>query len=94
VPKIDYLLARRDKLRAYVITHGHEDHIGALPHVLAQAPAPVYATPFTRALIEHKLAERELTASLLDLRERVPVALGTLTVEPIAVTHSIPGAWP
>lgn len=92
VPKIDYLLTRRDKLRAYLITHGHEDHIGALPHILAQLPAPVHATRFTMALIERKLGEREMSAEIAELRDGAPVELGSIAVEPLAVTHSIPGA--
>ena len=59
IPDITYLERNRDKLRAYLITHGHEDHIGALPYVLPRVNAPVYCTRLTRALIEYKLKEHK-----------------------------------
>src|SRR3989304_8264130 len=55
IPDFDYLLDKADRVVGIVITHGHEDHIGAIHHVLNQIPAPVYATPLTRGLIEAKL---------------------------------------
>ena len=60
IPDISYLETNKDKLRAFVITHGHEDHIGSLPFVLDKVNAPVLGTRFTLALIEHKLEEHGL----------------------------------
>jgi ribonuclease J len=93
IPNIDYLAERRSKLRAFVVTHGHEDHIGALAYVLPKLPAPVYATTFTRGLLELKLAGLEDCRPQLEpLPERTPLRFGALSVEAIPVTHSIPDA--
>src|SRR5262245_61957897 len=92
VPDVSYVLERRHKLRAYVLTHGHEDHIGALPFVLAELEAPVYGSAFTLGLVQHKLAEHRLAAELHRLRDGEVVELGTLRVEAVPVTHSIPGS--
>src|SRR2546430_14838369 len=58
IPDITYLEEQRHKVRGIIITHGHEDHTGALPYVLARLPVPIYATPLTRGLTEVKLQER------------------------------------
>src|SRR3989454_3904952 len=60
IPDISYLLENREHVRAVILTHGHEDHIGALPFVLADLNVPVYGTPFTLALVERRLEERGL----------------------------------
>ncbi len=60
VPDITYLLQNRDKVRGIVLTHGHEDHIGALPWVLTELRVPVFGTEFTLALVENKLEEHDL----------------------------------
>jgi ribonuclease J len=92
IPDISYLLEKREKIRGLVVTHGHEDHIGALPYLLPQLDVPVYSTRLTRGLISVKLKEgRALSGA--DLRE-VPfgggVALGKFKVEFFPVCHSIP----
>jgi len=94
LPALDYLREHRDQLRGYVITHGHEDHVGALPYALREAPAPVWATPFTRSVIQHKLREFPApSVELHTLTPRQPVPLGDqFTVEAIRVSHSIPDA--
>ncbi len=93
IPDVSYVAARRDKLRAIIVTHGHEDHVGALPYLLPTIGAPIYASPLTLALVRQKLAEHPaLNAELHPLPDRQPVTLGGFTVESIAVTHSIPGA--
>jgi ribonuclease J len=92
IPDISYLLERREKIRGIVITHGHEDHIGALPYLLPQLDVPIYATRLTQGLISVKLKERKaLTGAKLNV---VPfggqVALGRFKVEFFSVCHSIP----
>ncbi len=94
VPDFAYLEAFADQVRAVVLTHGHEDHIGALPYFLERWPVPVYGTAFTLALVRGKLREHDLDDGLLrevDDYGRVAVGAG-LEVEWIPVTHSIPDA--
>jgi ribonuclease J len=92
IPDISYLLENRHKLRAFFITHGHEDHTGALPYILQQVQAPIYCTPLTRDLIAVKLEEHHLLARA-DLRTVLAgerVRLGCFEVEPFGVAHSVP----
>jgi ribonuclease J len=90
IPDISYLKQNRQHVRAIVLTHGHEDHIGALPYILRDLEVPVYGTRFTLALVKKRLAE----AGLLDsttLREVIPgrrIELGQYEIEFIPVTHS------
>ena len=91
IPDITYLLENRDKVKAFMITHGHEDHIGALPYILKQLNIPVFATTLTMGVIEHKLKEHEL----LDVVKRQTVQfgdvvrIGAIQVEFIKTNHSI-----
>jgi ribonuclease J len=91
VPDITYLLENRDKVRAILLTHGHEDHIGALPWVLSELNVPVYGTEFTLALVEGKLEEHELldNATLNEMQAGESFRLGPFTIHPIQVTHSL-----
>jgi ribonuclease J len=98
LPGIDYVipdfscaLGKRDGFRGVVLTHGHEDHIGALPYLLRAMAVPVYATPLTRALVAEKLREHGLLdrVELRPMAPRTPFVLGPFTIEPIRVTHSI-----
>lgn len=94
IPDITYLLDNADKVEAFVITHGHEDHIGALPYVLKELNVPVYATRLTLALIDGKLKEH----GILEMVDRRVVAagdvitLGAFKVEFIKTNHSIADA--
>src|SRR6201985_768974 len=91
VPDITYLIQNREKVRGIVLTHGHEDHIGALPWVLTELKVPVFGTEFTLALVENKLEEHDLLddADLREIRAGPRVRLGPFTINPIQVTHSI-----
>ena len=91
IPDFSYLRERRDAFRGVVLTHGHEDHIGALPYLLREFDVPVYGTPLTLALAKHRLAEHGLLEQA-DLRPYAPgdrLASAASRVEPIRVTHSI-----
>ena len=92
IPDISYLLEKRDKVRGIVITHGHEDHIGALPYILPQLNVPIYSTKLTRGLIEVKLKERKALhgAELKAVPFGDRVTLGRFRVEFFPVCHSIP----
>jgi ribonuclease J len=90
IPDLTYL-QQRGGASALVLTHGHEDHIGAVPHVLPHINGPVFGTPLTLALVEPKLAEHGLDAhALVAVRPRDRVTVGPFTIEFIRVTHSIP----
>ena len=91
IPDLTYL-QQKGGAAALVLTHGHEDHIGAVPHVLPYIDGPVYGTPLTLALVEPKLAEHGLDGqhTLVRVRPRDRVTIGPFTVEFIRVTHSMP----
>jgi|SRR5271157_3090371 len=94
IPDFQYLRENAARVQGIFITHGHEDHIGAIHHLLAEVPAPVYATPLTRGLIEVKLARNGL-ASKADLRTVQAgelVQVGPFQIETFHVCHSIPDA--
>jgi ribonuclease J len=92
VPDFTYLFDRQAKTRALVLTHGHEDHIGAVPYVVRQFGGPIYGTPMTLALIEAKLAEHGIDAAgrLVPVRPRDRIVVGDVTLEFLRVTHSMP----
>jgi len=92
IPDISYLLEKKDKVRGIIFTHGHEDHIGALPYVLPRLNVPIYATKLTRGLIEVKLKEYKLLgeAKLNTVQRGDVLNLGPFKVEFFHVSHSIP----
>lgn len=91
IPDISYLKENRSKVKGFVITHGHEDHIGALPYILKELNVPVYSTKLTIALIRHKLGEHRLldSAKLFVVKHGDTVPFGDFNVEFIKTNHSI-----
>lgn len=93
VPDFTWLLERPEALTGIVLTHAHEDHLGALPYLLRDVQVPVYGTPFTLAVARHRLEEAGVEAELRPIGPKEPFTLGQhFTVEPIRVTHSVPDA--
>ncbi len=93
-PELGALEAYRDRIAGVVITHGHEDHIGALPYFLRRFDVPVWAPPYALGLIRDRIADHEVLAHahLEHTTPRVPFRVGPFEVEPIRVTHSIADA--
>jgi ribonuclease J len=91
VPDISYLIENRQRVRGIILTHGHEDHIGALPWILSELNVPVWGTEFTLALLEDKLEEHGLLedADLREIRPGERFKAGPFTIHPIHVTHSL-----
>src|SRR6476661_8012001 len=91
VPDISYLIENRQRIRAIILTHGHEDHIGALPWFLSELKVPVWGTEFTLAYVEDKLDEHGLLddADLREMRPNERFKAGIFTIHPIRVTHSL-----
>ncbi len=92
IPDLAALEAYRGRIAALVLTHGHEDHIGAVPHVLEHVNGPIYGTRFTLALVEPKLAEHglDVTGRLVTIAPGQRVSVGPFELEFLRVTHSIP----
>jgi ribonuclease J len=91
IPNMDYIRRNRSKVVAIVLTHGHEDHIGALPYLIKEINVPIFGTAFTLGLVRHKLEERELMSSSV-LHEIFPdekLRLGPFDLEFIRVGHSV-----
>ena len=91
VPDITYLLENRKHVRAIVLTHGHEDHIGGLPWILSELNVPVYGTEFTLAYVEGKLDEHALldNTEMIEMLPGQSFSLGAFKITPIRVTHSL-----
>ena len=99
IPDIEYLRSIKSKLRGYVLTHGHLDHIGALPHVLTKCPAPIYGSIFTIGMVKKSLANQSESAHLVDQLKFVEMNMDNherlvvgkaFKIELVRVTHSIP----
>jgi len=92
IPDIDYLQENKEKIRALVVTHGHEDHIGGIPYFLKKLNVPIYATRFTLGLIELKLKEHKLfrTTELVQINSDSNLDFGEIAVSFFRTSHSIP----
>ncbi|HYR95934.1 MAG TPA: ribonuclease J [Candidatus Binatus sp.] len=89
IPDVTYLRSLGDRFRAIFLTHGHEDHIGALPYVLGEHRVPVWGTPLTLGFVRERLREHGIPATLATYGSE-PCRVGPFSVEPFAMTHSIP----
>jgi ribonuclease J len=91
IPDFKYVVERRDKVRGIIITHGHEDHTGAIAHLLEELDAPIYATPLTRGLLEVKLSRKGINKTeLITIQAGETAKIGKFSVEFFHVSHSIP----
>ena len=92
IPDFSYLQTKGDHLKALIVTHGHEDHIGAIPFLLRDFPVPIYGTALTLALIREKLREHAILdrCELIQIRPRETISIGAFQIEFIQVCHSIP----
>ncbi len=94
IPDVTYLEKNADKLRAFIITHGHEDHIGAIPYIFQKVNAPIYCTKLTQALIKNKLKEHNMPnkVKINCIKAKDTVNIGCFSIEFIKTNHSIAGA--
>lgn len=93
IPDFTYLVNNKDKIKAFILTHGHEDHIGALPFVLSQIKAPIYGSRLTLALVENKMKEHpKVSFKAITVKPRNILKIGAFSVEFIKVSHSIAGS--
>ncbi|WP_163996072.1 ribonuclease J [Pyxidicoccus caerfyrddinensis] len=93
IPDFTHLKQNAAQLKGVLLTHGHEDHLGALPYLLNEVPVPVYGTRFTLAMARHRLNEMGLDADLREIEPREPFPVGTaFKVEASRVTHTVPDA--
>ena len=93
IPDASYLLNKKDKIRAFILTHGHDDHIGALPYVLPKLPSfPIYATKLTAGFAEAKIREFGIGSKISVLPFTGTLTIGPFKITPVHVTHSIPDA--
>ncbi len=93
IPDISYLKANKDKVKAIILTHGHEDHIGALPFVLNEINVPIYGSRLTLALVDNKMREYEkIKYKAISVKPKNVLKLGSFTIEFVKVSHSIAGS--
>ena len=90
IPDYTYLLQNKDRIKAFIITHGHEDHIGAMPYVLKDIDVPVYGSRLTLGLLKGKLQEQRIQANLMEVSARQKISIGPFIIEFIRISHSIP----
>lgn len=93
IPDITYLKDKQSKIRGFVVTHGHEDHIGGFPYIIPQLPAgiPIYASKLTAGFIKEKFREFRIDTRILNVvRDRQPISLGDFEIKMIPVNHSVP----
>ncbi|MBO5954387.1 MAG: ribonuclease J [Clostridia bacterium] len=94
VPDITYLVENKEKIRGFVITHGHEDHIGSVPYVVNEIKAPIYASKMTCGLIKKKMEEhKRVEYKTIAVKAKQKITLGCFEIEFIHVNHAIPGAF-
>jgi len=90
LPDFSYVVENKDRLRAIIITHGHEDHTGSLPYLLKEVSAPIYGTKLTLGLIREKLKEHRLKANLREISSKSKLKIGQFRLSFFGVCHSIP----
>ena len=94
VPDITYLVQNKDKIRGFLITHGHEDHIGSIPYVINEINAPIYASKMTCGLIKKKMEEhKRVEYKTIAVKPKQKITLGCFEIQFIHVNHAIPGAF-
>ncbi|MBQ8431189.1 MAG: ribonuclease J [Clostridia bacterium] len=94
IPDVTYLIENRDKIRGFVVTHGHEDHIGSFPYVLGDIKAPIYGSNMTIALIQKKMEEfKKISYKTNVVKPRQKIKLGCFEIEFITVNHSVAGSY-
>lgn len=92
VPDFKALRDDPDAFKAIVLTHAHEDHVGAIPWLIREHGVPIYGTPYTLALVKHRLEEAGLKADLREIGPGTSFSVGSFDIEPVNVTHSVPDA--
>ncbi|GAC1372975.1 MAG: ribonuclease J [Candidatus Saccharimonadales bacterium] len=96
IPDVSYLVKNKHKVRGHLLTHAHEDHMGGIPFILPQLPAPIYTARFSAGMVEKKLVEYHLQTQpqlrVMDPDKHEKVQIGVFTVEFVRVTHTIPDA--
>ena len=92
MPDLSFIATRREQLAGLIVTHAHEDHLGALPYLWEQLRCPVYATPFAAAVLRHKTRSRRgvLPSSLIEIEPGEEIKVGPFDIEWIPITHSTP----
>ncbi len=90
IPDLSYIEARRDQVKALVLTHGHEDHIGGVPYVLPHLNGAMYGTALTLAIVANKLEEHSLEPHTIEIKPGSVISIGPFTLEFVRVTHSMP----
>ncbi|MEL7656805.1 MAG: ribonuclease J, partial [Bacillota bacterium] len=92
IPDFSYLIKNREKVKGMILTHGHEDHIGAIPYLLKELNIPIYGTRLTLGLVENKLKEHGINGKLNTIKAGQTVKIGEFKIETIRTTHSIADA--